>query len=196
VGLKPLDELPPSLEALAEEAASGEIVPPHERTLPSTFFGRGRGALLLIGVLGIAFFFMPWVVMTKPDLTSFSGFDLARGRAGWLWGGAVAWFILIPLVWTRRSIARMRGVRIICAMFAAMTLGEVVMLMSLPPRSSRYLSVEFHWGFGLYGSAIVSLLGILLSARFGGRIDDLPSVPWKDGRGRLRKESADGETLH
>jgi hypothetical protein len=90
----------------------------------------------------------------------------------------------------------MRGVRIICALFAAMTLGEVIVLMSLPPRGSRYLSVEFHWGFGLYGSAIVSLLGILVSARFGGRLDDLPALPWTDARGRTRQESGAGETLH
>src|SRR5690606_29915429 len=121
-----MDELPPSLEALEEEAIAGEIVHPAERDLPKTYFGRGRGALLLLSVLGLACFFAPWVVMTRPELASYSGFDLARGRAGWLWGGAVAWFILGPLVYTRRSVARMRGVRIICCLFAAMTLGEVI----------------------------------------------------------------------
>lgn len=196
VALKPLEELPPSLEALAEEAASGEVVAPEDRPLPPSYFGRGRGALLVLSVLGLASFFLPWVVMTQPELASFSGFDLARGRAGWLWGGAVAWFILLPLVWTRRTIARLRGVRIICAMFAAMTLGEVIVLMSLPPRGHRYLSVEFHWGFGIYASAVVSLLGILVAARLGGRIDDLPALPWTDTRGRKRQESGTGETLH
>src|SRR5688572_31075404 len=63
--------------------------------------------------------FRSWVVLRIPEELTLSGFDLARGRAGWLWGGAVAWFILLPLVWTRRSIAKMRGVRIICCLFAA-----------------------------------------------------------------------------
>jgi hypothetical protein len=196
VELEPMEQLPPSLEALAEEAASGEVGPPAERELPASYFGRGRGALLALSALGLISFFLPWVVMTRPEIASISGFDLARGRAGWLWGGAVAWFIMIPLVWTRRSIARLRGVRIICCLFAAMTLGEVAMLMSLPPRSSRYLSVEFHWGFGLYASAAISLLAIVVAARLGGRADDLPALPFRDRKGRLRTDSSSGETLH
>jgi hypothetical protein len=196
VGLKPMEELPPSLEALAEEVASGNVVPPEERPLPRTYFGRGRGALLVLGLLGLAFFFAPWVEMTRPEIASYSGFELARGRAGWLWGGAAAWFILVPLVWTRRSVARMRGVRIICCLFAAMTLGEVAVMMALPPRGSRYLSFEFHWGWGIYASGLVSLLALYFAARFGGRIDDLPAAPWKDARGRLRADSSHGETLH
>jgi hypothetical protein len=196
VELKPMEELPPSLDALADEVASGEVVPAVERELPANYFGRGRGALLVLSALGLMSFFLPWVVMTRPELASLSGFELARGRAGWLWGGAVAWFIMLPLVWTRRSIARLRGVRIICCLFAAMTLGEVAVLMSLPPRGSRYLSVEFHWGFGLYLSAAISLLALFVAARLGGRADDLPATPFLDRRGRLRNDSSAGETLH
>ena len=185
VALKPMDELPPSLEAQAEEALHGEVTPPEERDLPKTYFGRGRGALLALSLLGLFFFFMPWVVMIQPETASISGFQLARGRAGWLWGGAVAWFIMLPLVWTRRTVARMRGVRIICSLFAAMTLVEVAMLMSLPPGKRPY-PVEFHWGFGLYGSGLTSLVAIAFAARFGGSLDDLPAVG----------DSSQGETLH
>jgi hypothetical protein len=196
VRLVPMENLPPSHDALAEEALSGEVVPPAERTLPKTYFGRGRGALLVLSVLGLGCFLAPWVVMTRPELVTLSGFDLARGRAGWLWGGAVAWFIMIPLVWTRRSVARMRGVRIICALFAAMTLGEVVVLMAMPPRASRYLSFEFEWGWGIWASGVVSLVALYFAARFGGRADDLPAMPWQDSRGRRRADSSQGETLH
>jgi hypothetical protein len=187
VGLRPMEELPPSHDLLAEEASSGEVVPPEERILPIGDFGRGRGALLVLSALGLACFFAPWVVMTRPEIAEISGFDLARGRAGWLWGGAAAWLIMIPLVWTRRSVARMRGVRIICCLFAAMTLGEVVVLMSLPPRASRYLSFEFHWGWGIWASGVVSLLALGFAARFGGRIDT---------GDRARSGSSQGETLH
>jgi hypothetical protein len=191
-----MEDLPPSHEALAEEALSGEVVPAAERELPKSYVGRGRGALLALSALGLACFFAPWVVMTRPEFMTLSGFDLARGRAGWLWGGAAAWFIMIPLVWTRRTVARMRGVRIICCLFAAMTLGEVVILMSIPPRASRYLSFEFSWGWGIWASGAISLIALFFAARFGGRTDDLPVFPWKDARGRRRADSSQGETLH
>jgi hypothetical protein len=196
LSLRPMNELPPSLDVLEEEAARGEYVAPAERELPRYYFRRGRGALLVIGVLGLAAFFLPWVRMTSPEIASYSAFDLARGRAGWLWGGAVGWFILLPLVWTRRSVARMRGVRVICAVFAAMTLVEVLMMVALPPRSNRLYPVEFEWGFGLYASAIVSALGVAVAARFGGRADDLPAVPWRDAKGAVQRETSTGETLH
>jgi len=196
LSLRPMQDLPPSLDALEEEAASGEYVPPEDRELSRYYFGRGRGALLVLGVLGLAAFFLPWVNMTAPEIASYSAFDLARGRAGWLWGGAVGWFILLPLVWTRRSVARMRGVRIICAVFAAMTLVEVLMMVALPPRGGRLYPIEFHWGLGLYASGVISALGVAVAARFGGRVDDLPAVPWRDGKGSEQRETSTGQTLH
>jgi hypothetical protein len=191
-----MENLPPSHDALADEVEQGEVVPPEYRELPWSYFGRSRGALLVLSVLGLACFFAPWVVMHAPEEVVVRGFDLARGRAGWLWGGAVGWFITIPLVWTRRSIAKMRGVRIITALFAALTLSEVAMMLALPPGSSRYRPVSFEWGWGLYASGIVSVLGVIAAARFGGRLDDLPAMPWRDGEGRRRTESSENQTLH
>ncbi|MFO0568255.1 MAG: hypothetical protein U0263_21520 [Polyangiaceae bacterium] len=196
VSLESMSKLPPSLDALADEVEEGQITPPEYRDLPWSYFGRGRGALLVLAVLGLIFFFSPWVVVSAPNQAVLSGFDLARGRAGWLWGGAVGWFIMLPLVWTRRTIAKMRGVRIVTALFAALTLVEVGMMLSLPPQSSRLRPVELAWGFGIYMSGIVSIVAVLVAARFGGRVDDLPSVPWRDERGRRRRESSAGETLH
>lgn len=195
--LQPLERLPPSLDALHEEAASGEVVAPEDRTLPFSYVRRGRGALVVLAVLGLVAFFMPWVVMHSPETAVYSGFDLAHGRAGWLWGGAIAWFLMIPLVITRRSIYRMRGVRIITTLFALMTLGEVVMLLSLPPhRHGPYVMFDYSWGWGLFASGLISLLATFFAARFGGRIDDLPALPWEDSRGRRHVESSHGETVH
>lgn len=196
VSLESMSKLPPSLDAMADEVEEGQVTPPEHRELPWSYFGRGRGALLVLAVLGLVAFFSPWVVLTAPNEITMSGFDLARGRAGWLWGGAVGWFILIPLVWTRRTIAKMRGVRIVSVLFAALTLVEVGMMLSLPPQSSRLRPVELSWGFGIYLSGLVSLVAMGVAARFGGRIDDLPSIPWRDERGRRHRESSAGETLH
>jgi hypothetical protein len=195
IELQPMEKLPPSLEVVAEEVASGEWVPPEERLLPWWYVGRGRGVLLLVALLGIAFFFAPWVEMTKPELASIRGFDLARARAGWLWGGAVAWFVLLPLVVTRRTVVGMRGVRIIAALFAAVTLGEVAVLMALPPGGSDRVPVVFTWGWGLYASAAVSLLGTFCAARFGGGLAGM-KAPWSDEARNASAETSDGETLH
>jgi hypothetical protein len=196
VELQPMAKLPPSFETAAEHAARLAATPPEYRLLPWTYLGRGRGALMLVALLGLVAFFLPWVEVTKPYDAVLSGFDFARGRAGWLWGGAVAWFVMFPLVATRRSIAGMRGVRIITGLFAAMTLGEVAMLVTLPPHGRGYVSYEYSWGVGLYASAIISALGIFFATRFGGRLDDLPAAPWKDPQGVEQIETSEGETLH
>jgi hypothetical protein len=189
--LVPMDQLPPSPEALEEEAIRGEAVAPEDRVVKVTDFRRGRGALLLIAAFGLFCFFMPWADLRRPELVSISGYDLARTRAGWLWGGAVGWFILLPLVWTRRTIYKMRGVRIICATFAAMTLLEAIMLMAMPPAGSRHVTLEFSWGWGLYASAVAGLLGILFASRFGGPLT-------QPAPAELRKpaRTSRGETLH
>jgi hypothetical protein len=196
VNLQPMDQLPPSLEQLHQEALEGDMTLPEDRPLPWTYLARGRGALLVLAVLGLIAFFLPWVVMRKPEVATFSGFDLARGRGGWLWGGAVAWFVMIPLVATRRTISRMRGVRIITVLFAAMTLGEVGMLMSLPPSSSRFVTVDFSWGWGLYLSGIIATLGVIAAARFGGKLDDLPALPWEKSEDTVHTDTSAGHTLH
>jgi hypothetical protein len=177
VKLVAFERLPPSAEALSEaqhDAGEESKTLPEDELLQWNDFGRSRGALLVTSLVGLALFFAPWVSMEAPEDVVHSGFDLATGRAGWLWGGATGWFVLLPLIWSRRTIRKMLGARPVSAMLAAMTLFEVGMLVALPPRSDR-LHVEFHWAWGLYASALVSLVGAVLGMRLGGALPPLSS---------------------
>lgn len=186
VKLVAFEKLPPSADALAEEPLL-PVLPEDER-LPWHYAGRGRGALLGLAVLGLALFFAPWVEIAMPDGVVRSGFELARGRAGWLWGGVTGWFVLLPLVATRRSIHQLRGARPIAVAFSAMTLGEVLMLVSRPPQG-RLVPVEIHWSWGLYASAAVSLAAALVSLFLGGKLPRLPAPS-------AAEASSAGKTIH
>jgi hypothetical protein len=199
VALVPMSQLPPSLDALAEEEA-GQLVFPENQPLPTTYMGRGRGALLALSAAGLVAFFLPWVELTAPETVVYSAFDLARGRAGFLWGGATAWLVMIPLVITRRTIARMRGVRIVTVMFAAMTVTEALMLWLMPPRRGP-TPLELHFRYGLYLSGAISLVGMAVAARFGGSLDNLPKFlldtrETPEQAGSVTSESSAGQTLH
>ncbi len=195
VKLVPMENLPASLDVAADEAEAGEIVLPEQRPLPWNYFGRKRGALLLIALCGLALFFAPWVELRMPEFSVRSGFDLARGRAGWLWGGAAGWFIMLPLVWTRRTIQRLRGIRLVTALFAAMTLIEAGMLLATPPQSRHGMPLEIVWRWGIYASLLTSLLGIAAALRLGGNLQDLPRIVTDIASGDPGQTSS-GETLH
>ena len=173
VALVPMEKLPPSWEALEEEALRGEYTPPEYRDLPFSYLRRGRGALLLLAVAGLAMFFAPWVEIQSPNEVMLSGFDLARSRAGWLWGGATAYFLMLPLIVTRRSVIQLRGVRVIATTFALMTLGETAMMLLLAPSQSPYVRTVYSYSWGLYASAVVSALAAFVAVRLGGSLQDL-----------------------
>lgn len=178
LALVPMEQLPPSHDVQVEMAAQRAALPPEHRPLPLTFWRRGRGALLAVSVLGLATFFAPWVQMIKPETLNLSGYALARQFGPWFWGGAVAWFVLIPLIFTRRTIAKLYGVRIISGMFAAMTGIEVAMLAIIGPRSGGGLvPFEIHFQWGLWASALCSIAGVYLATRLGGPLDDLRDLP-------------------
>jgi hypothetical protein len=187
VALLPFERLPPSADALAEEP----LVPvlPEDEPLPWSYWRRGRGVLLALSLLGIVFFFTPWVRIALPESTLRSGFELARGRAGWLWGGVTGWLVLLPLVWTRRTIYKLRGIRPIAVAFSAMTLGEIALMAAMPPRA-RYVPVEIHWAFGFYASGLVSLVATCVSVLLGGALPPLPVAPPPEA------EAGDSRTLH
>lgn len=199
VALVPMSQLPPSLDALAEEEP-GQLIFPENQPLPATYMGRGRGALLALSAAGLFAFFLPWVELTAPEAVVYTAFDLARGRAGFLWGGATAWLVMIPLVITRRTIARMRGVRIVTVMFAAMTFTEALMLWLMPPRRGM-VPLELHFRYGLYLSGAISLVGMAVAARFGGSLDNLPKFlldtrESPEQAASATSESSAGQTLH
>src|SRR4051812_30890252 len=174
VKLVPMENLPPSLDVAADELEAGEIVLPEQRPFPWSYFGRNRGAMLLIAALGLLLFFAPWVELRMPEYSVRSGFDLARGRAGWLWGGAAGWFVMLPLVWSRRTIERLRGIRLVTVLFAAMTLIEAGMLLSTPPQPSHHVPLQIVWRWGIYASLANAVLGILAAVRLGGDLRHLP----------------------
>ena len=173
--LRRLEDLPPSHEAQIEDLAEAQPTSPEDELLPATYLGRGRGAMVVLALLGLACFLLPWVHLVSPYTETISGFGLARRGAGYLWAGAAAWFVTIPLVASRRTIRQLRGVRLISAGFAAVTSIEVAMLALLPTRQSRYVAFEYDWAIGLYLSLIPSWLGVYVGARLGGRVGPAPA---------------------
>jgi hypothetical protein len=181
--LMPLAALPPSHDAIAEGLFEPD--PPHMQPLPWTFAGRGRAVLVVLAIAGLACFFAPWVRETAPDIAQLSGFDLAR-KIGWLWSTAVAWFVMIPLVLSRRSIHKMRGARVAVAFLAGIALVTVATRLAFPPHTSHLRPVRIEWAWGLYASGVVALAAVGAALGFGGRIDDLPS----------KEHRPPSETLH
>lgn len=174
--LVPLRQLPLSHDGKAEALQQG-VDPPEDQTLPQLYMGRSRGALLLTSLAGLGLFWAPWVSVERPDSEVLSGFDLASSNAPWLFGGAVGWFILVPLLLSRRSVSELRGIRVIATLFCAMTLGEASMLLLRPPQSEGYFSIGLEYQWGLFGSALVALVGGYFAMRLGGSLADLRDLP-------------------
>ncbi len=189
--LVPLHQLPLSLDALAELEGSSD--PPEDQRLPPLYLGRGRGLMLLLSVAGLALFFQPWITLTRPDAMSLSGHELAGAHAPWLWGGAVAWFILIPLLLSRRSVNELRGIRVIATLFAAMTLGEATMLLFNAPVDHGYFSAGLGYAWGLYASCLVAGLGLVVALRLGGSLEDFRDLPVENSQACGPQA---GESLH
>jgi hypothetical protein len=169
IPLTPLHRLPPSYEVVEEDAARWERARPEDEPLGFGALGRGRGALLGVAFASLLVFWLaPWVSVSAPYTAVRSGYSLARGPIGFLWGGATGWLVSIALGLSRRSIRQMRGVRVILMVFAAMTASEVLVLLVLSPSRVRDLPVAYEWGWGLYAALALSALGVLVAARFGG----------------------------
>jgi hypothetical protein len=187
LALTDLDKLPPSHDALAEADDFGIPRQPHLEPLPRWYMGRGKGLLIAASLLGLAAFFMPWIDMTAPEIRVLSGADLARGRIGWIWSAAVAWFVLLPMVASRPSIDKMRGARVAAAFLSAIPVVSTSILYLMPPHS-RYVPLRYQFGFGFFATWVIGVVSILVSVRFGGKIDDIAVT-----RGRV---AGSGEPLH
>ena len=183
LGLKDLGKLPPSYDAKVEYPE--EPIPPHMETLSWTYPGRNRALLLVLSIAGLAAFFAPWVHESAPELRVLSGYGLAR-ISGFFWAPAVAWFVLFPLVLTRRSIYKMRGARVAVAFLAGIALVTVASLLAHPPHSAALRPVRIEWQWGIYAAGAAALAAVLAAFGFGGRLDDLPTQ-------QVRRR---GETLH
>ncbi len=182
VALVPLDRLPPSADALAEDGLPHQ--PEHDR-LPLAYPGRGRAVLALLAIAGLVLFFCPWVDVTMPDLVAYSGFALAR-RLGWVWGAGVGWFVLLPTVLSRRSIAQMRGARVAAAFLAAVPGVTAALLLVRAPHGAHGVPLRFTFGAALEATLVVSLIAIGFAVFFGGRVDDI----------RLRRGTSQGQLVH
>jgi len=182
VPLVPFDRLPASDDALGEDGLARE---PEWEPLPVGYLGRGRGPLVALAVAGLVAFFVPWVALTVPDIVSYSGFDLAR-RLGWSWGAGVAWFVLLPVVITRRSIMKMRGARVAASFLSAVPGMTAALLLARPPHGAHGVPVRFTWEPGIYVTLGLSLACVALAVVFGGRVDDIA----------VRRGTSAGQVVH
>ncbi|MFO0755638.1 MAG: hypothetical protein U0359_04070 [Byssovorax sp.] len=172
LGLQDLAKLPPSYDAKIEYPE--EPIPPHMETLPWTYAGRNRGLLLALSALGLLFFFTPWIQETAPELRELSGFGLAQLR-GYFWAPAVAYFVMFPLVLTRRSVYKMRGARVAVGFLAGIVLTTVAIRLGFTPKSTALRPATWAWSWGLYATGATALAALIAALGFGGKLDDLPT---------------------
>jgi hypothetical protein len=175
------EKLPPSYEAATEDGVP--IQPLHEK-LPATYMRRGKGALALIGFIGLAMFFLPWIHVKVPDVQILSGWQLGKSL-GWAYGAGVAWMVLIPTVLSRRTLAEMFGARVAAAFLCAIPGVEVLVLHTFPPRTLYYtLGFDFAWPYWV--TAVLSVLGVFFALRLGGRPEDI----------EVRRGTSSGQIVH
>lgn len=187
VGLTAFEKLPPSHDAQMEDG--GIPVEPEHEPLPASYMGRGRGALTVLALVGLALFFLPWIRETLPETIAIRGFDLAR-RLGWSWGAAVAWVVLVPTVLSRRSIAQLRGARVAAAFLSAVPATTVGILLARPPQGvwvrGAFIAVRFAYDWPIFATLAVSVIAALFSLRLGGRVDDI----------KVSRGTSAGHSLH
>ena len=168
VALTPFEKLPPSHDARWDDDVPND---PEYEPLPATYMGRSKGALALLGLTGLALFFLPWISVTLPDIFSLTGMDIAR-RLVWPWGAGVAWVVLVPTVLSRRSVVQMRGARVAAAFLSAIPAITGGVLLMRPPHATL-VPIRFTYAWPFWGTVGVSLLAAAVAVRFGGRLDDI-----------------------
>ncbi len=184
LGLKDLAKLPPSYDAKVEYPE--EPVPPHMETLPWTYAGPQPGAPPRRSRWRASRrSSRPGSTRRRRSCGTSRGYGLAR-MLGFYWAPAVAWFVLFPLVLTRRSIYKMRGARVAVAFLAGIALVTVASLLARPPHSSALRPVHIEWRWGIYAAGAAALAAVLAAFGFGGRLDDVPTKQIRKG----------DETLH
>jgi hypothetical protein len=185
IDLLAFEKLPPAPHLLAEvDPEDGvPLAPEHER-FRMAYLGRGRGAVVMLALVGLLLFFLPWVKLTLPYTAQISGFDLAH-RLGWSWAGGVAWGVLVPTVASRRTIAQLRGARVAAAFLAGIPGMVVGILVAFPPHGGL-IPVVFTYAWPLWCTVAASVAGVVLALRLGGRADDIA----------VDRGTSDGQALH
>jgi hypothetical protein len=183
VALTEFSKLPKATH-LHDEFDDVPLAPEHE-PLRATYMGRGKGLLAVVALMGFAVFFLPWIRMHLPYELSISGFDLARGRLGWVWASGVAWVVLVPTILSRRSIFQMRGARVAAAFLSAIPGVTVAILLARPP-SGGMVALRFDYGWPIVATLIASILATAISLRLGGRVDDI----------KVARGTSKGQELH
>lgn len=174
LALEDITKLPPPAASLDDEEPF-EVLPPEMEKLPWTYLGRGRGLLTLVALLGLGAFFLPWMHESAPELRVWTGLRFAE-RLSWMWAPFVSWFVLVPLVLSRRTIFAMRGARFAVGLMALIVVMTVIMRVVVVPQSSRFLPVRYEWSYGLWCTLALGLVALVLAIRFGGSRIDVPST--------------------
>lgn len=155
VNLIPASRVPPSVDAFDGDDED------EEPTLPWLHWGHGRGPLVVASLLGLVFFSLPWVNSFTPERAVYTGIDIAK-RTTMAWGAGVAWFTLLPLVLSRRTIPTLRSARLAAAFLAIIPACVAGLLLSNPPGAIELrglvVKVRFDWAIGLYLTLGLSLL--------------------------------------
>jgi hypothetical protein len=183
IELARIDKLPRPQHDVTED---GVPIEPDTEPLPLTYMGRGKGALIVLAVIGVLLFFRPWVAVSMPDEFTLSGFDLARRLpVGWPWGAAVSWVVLVPTVASRRTIRQLRGARVAALFLALMPAVTTGILLSRPPHSAL-VPIVFTWTWAFWAAMATSLVAAGVAVRLGGRVDDIA----------VARGSSAGQELH
>lgn len=173
LALEDIAKLPPPAVSLDDEEPF-EVLPPEMEQLPWSYLGRGRGLLALIAVMGLGAFFLPWMQETAPELREWTGLRFAE-RLSWMWAPFASWFVLVPLVLSRRSIHAMRGARFAVGLMALIVVMTVIMRIVVVPQSTRFMPVRFEWSYGLWVTLGLGVAALVCAVRFGGSSVDMPT---------------------
>jgi len=184
--LVPVDQLPVSEDEAEATKAQPIETRPEWQWLPATYWRRGRGPLIAAGSLGTILFFFPWVRVTAPEIMTLSGYEMAK-EAGWIWAYLVAWVLMVPSVFSRRTIMQMRGARVVTSMFTAIPLLTIVILHYKIPKGGGLIPVRLAFQEPFYAAGVLALVTLPFALTFGGKMPQRPGE-----RGSSADSSVDG----
>lgn len=172
VALRDLTELPESADAqllMHEEQNARGLAPtaPESEIVGWLDWSKGRGVVIVAAILGVACFFLPWAVQTSPDVATYTGRQLAKGTP-FFYMSLAAFFVLVPMVLSRRTILKMVGARLACFAIGAMPAMQAALLLKRPTHFVRSgIAFDMSWGYGLYATLALSIVAAIGALRLG-----------------------------